>query len=324
MSAAALRYEDALRAAHAWHDAPDADAFPVLVLESLQGLVEAEAVGWNEFDTRTGRLNAVVVPDDGLTRDLGILESLAHEHPLIVHILQDPLSKPVTISDFRSRRELHRLELYHEFFKPHGIEYQCSFGIAGDGYVGVALNRATRDFTPEERAFLDLLRPHLVSAYASVRARAEARERLERVERALENAGREVVVLGRGGRLEHASLRARRLLRGHDLDSFRSLELVTPEGRVTVRRVDGDPVLLLVDEVAQPRLDSERVAAFRLTRREAEILSLVALGHTSEQIATILSVSARTVDKHVEHALEKLGVGSRREAVALVLAEPPG
>jgi DNA-binding CsgD family transcriptional regulator len=133
-----------------------------------------------------------------------------------------------------------------------------------------------------------------------------------------------VVVLGRGGRIEHASLRARRLLRGHDLGSLRRLELATPEGRVTVRRVDGDPVLLLLDEVAQPRLDEERAAAFRLTRRETEILSLVALGHTSEQIAIILSVSVRTVDKHVEHALEKLGVSSRREAVALVLAEPPG
>jgi DNA-binding CsgD family transcriptional regulator len=49
----------------------------------------------------------------------------------------------------------------------------------------------------------------------------------------------------------------------------------------------------------------------------------VALGHTSEQIATILSVSVRTVGKHVEHALEKLGVGSRRQAVALLLAELP-
>lgn len=318
MPAAALRYDDALRVSHTWHGAPDVESLPRLVVEGVAGLVEADAIGWNEFDPHTGRLDVLVVPDEGMSRDVRIIESLAHEHPLIVHMLGDPLSRPVTISDFRSRRAFHRLELYQEFFKPHEIEFQCGFGVAGAGFVAVALNRSTRDFAPEERAFLDLLRPHVVSAYAAVRARTEASRRLERVEQALEAAGREVIVLGRSGRIEHASLRARRLLRGHDLRSLERLELATSEGRVTVRRVEGDPTLLLLDEQHRPELDDELVARHRLTPRETEILSLVAFDYTSGQIASALSVSVRTVHKHVEHALDKLGVHSRREAVRLL------
>jgi len=317
---ALLRSERALRVAHAWHEAPDLETLPVLVLDGLRELVESDAVGWNEFHPSTGRLDVVVVPDEGMTRDVAILERLAHEHPLIARIVQDPLSAPITISDFRTRREFHRLELYHEFFKPHRIEYQCGFGVAGDGFVGIALNRSTHDFTRDERAFLDLLRPHVASAYAAVRARIEARRRLERMERALEAAGCEVVVLGRDGRIEHASLRARRLLRGHDLRSIAQLELATPEGRVTVRRLERDPDLLLLDEERRPTIDRERTAAYRLTRREVEILELAALGRTSDQIASALSVSVRTVDKHVQNALEKVGVHSRREAVERLLS----
>jgi DNA-binding CsgD family transcriptional regulator len=316
---AVLRYERALRVAHAWHEAPDLETLPKLVLEGVGGLVEADAVGWNEFDPETGRLDVLVIPDDGMSRDVGILESLAHEHPLIVHLLRNPVSKPITISDFSGRRAFHRLELYNEFFKPHGIEHQCGFGVTGDGFVAVALNRSTRDFTRAERAFLDLLRPHVASAYAAVRAHAEARRRVDRIERALVGAGREVVVLGRDGRIEHASPRARRLLRGRDLGALRRLELATPEGRVTVRRVERDPALLLLDEERRPRLDRERAAAARLTRREREVLELVAAGYTSGRIGAALCVSVRTVDKHVENALDKLGVRTRREAVGLLV-----
>jgi len=45
-----------------------------------------------------------------------------------------------------------------------------------------------------------------------------------------------------------------------------------------------------------------------LTSREREILQLVAEGHTTKDIANILHLSAKTVDSHREHIMEKLGI----------------
>jgi DNA-binding CsgD family transcriptional regulator len=54
-----------------------------------------------------------------------------------------------------------------------------------------------------------------------------------------------------------------------------------------------------------------------LTDREAEVIRLVALGRSNSDAAAILSTSVRTVDKHVQNALAKLGVATRSQAAAL-------
>jgi DNA-binding NarL/FixJ family response regulator len=51
-----------------------------------------------------------------------------------------------------------------------------------------------------------------------------------------------------------------------------------------------------------------------LTAREREVLTLVAAGHTNQQIATRLSVSERTARTHVSNILAKLGLSSRTQA----------
>ena len=56
-----------------------------------------------------------------------------------------------------------------------------------------------------------------------------------------------------------------------------------------------------------------------LTAREREILALVAAGKTNGEIGTILTISARTVQKHLEHIFQKLGVESRTAAVVRAL-----
>ena len=52
-----------------------------------------------------------------------------------------------------------------------------------------------------------------------------------------------------------------------------------------------------------------------LTRRELEVLHLVATGETDRRIADRLFVSRRTVSSHVSNILAKLDVPSRRAAV---------
>jgi DNA-binding CsgD family transcriptional regulator len=57
----------------------------------------------------------------------------------------------------------------------------------------------------------------------------------------------------------------------------------------------------------------------RLTAREAEVLRWVAAGKSDAQIGAILRISARTVQKHLEHAYQKLGVENRTAAANRLL-----
>ena len=57
--------------------------------------------------------------------------------------------------------------------------------------------------------------------------------------------------------------------------------------------------------ISQPR--SER-KEFKLTTREQEILQLIAEGHANKQIAAELRISVKTVEKHRQQLMDKLGI----------------
>lgn len=62
----------------------------------------------------------------------------------------------------------------------------------------------------------------------------------------------------------------------------------------------------------------DRDSMWNLTRREQEIVELLALGHTNSEIASILSVALRTVEAHRTHVMQKLGLRTRAEIVRYV------
>ena len=66
------------------------------------------------------------------------------------------------------------------------------------------------------------------------------------------------------------------------------------------------------------------MTAFRLTLREAEVLYWVTLGKTSKDIGDILGSSPRTVNKHLEHIFEKLGVETRTVAANMASSKMRG
>jgi two-component system response regulator NreC len=67
--------------------------------------------------------------------------------------------------------------------------------------------------------------------------------------------------------------------------------------------------LAAVPPGSPPRPDS-------LSPREVEVLELIALGHTNNEIAASLLLSVRTVESHRAHIQQKLGLTSRAELVA--------
>lgn len=67
------------------------------------------------------------------------------------------------------------------------------------------------------------------------------------------------------------------------------------------------------------RVRAETLAHLALTQREREVVALVAAGKTNAEIAAVLSISARTVQKHLEHIFPKLGVETRTAAALRAL-----
>jgi DNA-binding CsgD family transcriptional regulator len=59
---------------------------------------------------------------------------------------------------------------------------------------------------------------------------------------------------------------------------------------------------------------TRRAAAITLTEREIDVLRLVAREHTNPSIAETLGISPKTVERHVTHSYQKIGVSSRAGA----------
>ena len=83
--------------------------------------------------------------------------------------------------------------------------------------------------------------------------------------------------------------------------------------------VDPDELLARVRRYATPEepVADRPIATSVLTRREQQVLRLLAEGLDQGEIARQFVISEKTVATHIQHILEKLGVHSRAQAVAL-------
>ncbi|GAB2181684.1 response regulator transcription factor [Denitratisoma sp. agr-D3] len=93
-----------------------------------------------------------------------------------------------------------------------------------------------------------------------------------------------------------------------------SLHRITPE----------QEWLLALQEEDNAATIAALIQAFALTQKEAEVLYWVVQGKTSRDIGDILGSSPRTVNKHLEHVFEKLGVETRTAAANLAQSKLRG
>jgi DNA-binding CsgD family transcriptional regulator len=75
--------------------------------------------------------------------------------------------------------------------------------------------------------------------------------------------------------------------------------------------------LLRLAKDSSTNMPAEFSSELGLTTREGEVLSWLSKGKTNRDIAQILGLSPRTVDKHLEQIYAKLGVENRTAAAAI-------
>ena len=83
-----------------------------------------------------------------------------------------------------------------------------------------------------------------------------------------------------------------------------------------------------VGYLALPAGDSSQRSKIDLSEREREVLSWVARGRSNKEIGQLLDISPRTVQHHVRHIYDKIGVSTRAEAITIAwrqrLVDLPG
>jgi len=328
----------------------ETDSFDVLrqrTVEVTSSFLPATMVSWNEVDLQGRRIAAVLSESAALPTDPDkvaeydeLFMTYVSDHPVISHYQQTRDGRPYAISDFLSRDAFHRTMLYQHFYRPLNTEDQISFVLPDPRLViGLAISRDRRGFGPDERTICTLLRTYTVQAYRNIDARLRVRNLLTTVHQLADEHGEIALILDRSGAPEQISGNTRRLLRQY----FGDFDPCNLPGEVTTWLRDGNRPLLAplvrageghslivrhIDDGARDilllfeRANTETITNARrlgLTPRETEILSHLCDGLTTKRIAEALTISPRTVDKHVAAILAKLSARSRLEAVSLVV-----
>lgn len=111
-------------------------------------------------------------------------------------------------------------------------------------------------------------------------------------------------------------------LLGRGEASGATTRLETDEGALElalIARHHENEALIRLTEI-NPRVDAARLQQrLKLTEREAEVLLWISYGKSNADISEVLTVSPRTVQKHLERIFEKLGVETRAAAAAMAI-----
>lgn len=328
-------YQQVLACIEAIHRCRKLVDFPGRILRVLSTLVPSNLSAFNEVNAARNRITATTDrPLAGHASLAAVWEKYSSQHPLLRYNTETGDGQAVKISDFLSSRDYRRLELYREFYRHLRAEDQMTVTIRSDGgvFLTLAFNRARRDFCESDRVKLNLVRPHILQAYANAEELSGHLEEKADLKTALRETGHGLITLaacGESGPMTPGVIQC--LARyfpgcppGHGLPSAISewlqqgdlpiFEIRGPNGKLIVRRAGtADRRLLLLSEEADRKIPKH----IGLTLREQEVLQWLALGKTNPEIARIFGVASGTVKMHVQRILEKLDVENRTAATLL-------
>jgi DNA-binding CsgD family transcriptional regulator len=276
------------------------------------------------------------------------------EHPLVKYHGGHPGGSAQRITDCVSQQTFQRSPVFSDYYRRIGINYVMALPLWIDdaNVISIVFNRSSLNFSDSERAMVDVLRHPLGALYRNIVVREEASVCQRSLQGIVASNGWYLVAVGSDGRIAEMSEAAGRMLRHFFVDAPGGARGNVPAAlAVWLRRrsrnwgldrlqtahysIVRHGMKLIVHFVADPvrperghlLMRQERAGLagrdldlLPLTAREREVLALVAAGKTNGEIATLLAISARTVQKHLEHVFGKLGVETRTAAALRVAA----
>jgi len=334
----------------------DCASFVRGALEQLTDVVASDLTTLSICDLARGTRRVISRKAETLSAsDRAAFDRHFREHPLVRFHGSHPGGPTQRISDCISAGTFRNSALHADYYRRIGINHVMALPlwIDKENVISIVFNRGRADFRNGERAVLDAVRRPLAAMYRNLIACEEAGIGLKRISRLVSDSGWSMMQVSTSGRILDASAEALRLLRqffpqtpdrrtqipeamSQWLSQSRSWGLDRPAinggerfmtsrfgVKLTVHFVPDTECastgyLLMKSERLDPQ--AERLSQLPLTDRERQILALVAAGKTNAEIAAILAISPRTVQKHLEHIFQKLGVETRTAAAIRALA----
>ncbi len=334
---------------HDIHSPGDPDAWVDRVLSSVSSLIPCHLVTYREGPIKNPPRRAK--PDGLYTAENGqTYERLADRQRAFMRFARETVRGPARLSDFLSRREFHRSALYNEVYGPNQIEdvLAVAFATRRGELRGIGLHR-DQIFSERDRLLLGIVRPHLEEGYEAAKAFTQLKGWAARLEEGVAAFGGAVLELTADGRIVNSTADVHRLLteyfdgasagdrlpetlhlwmRQHDPGLRDALRLPPPlaplavdhlKGRLLARMLPGSGSRTILLEEQRTGVEPHNFKSLGLTARENQVLACIACGHTNKQTASELSISPRTVQRHLEHIYDRLGVNTRTAAAALAL-----
>jgi DNA-binding CsgD family transcriptional regulator len=331
-------------------------AFVDAALEQLTDIVASDLTTLSLCDLAAGTRRVVGRKGESLSdADRAAFDRHFREHPLVRFHGSHPGGPTQRISDCMDLGRFRNSALHADYYRRIGINHVMALPLRIDraNVISIVFNRSRADFSDGERAMLDAVRQPLAAIYRNLVLCEQASIGLKRISRLAADGAWQMMHVTLAGHILDASPAALLLL-GRFFADFRfgrqtvlppplfdwfahsrnwGLErraishgqhfVVSHLGSRLIAHFVPDPddacagYLLMKSE----RLDvsAADLAPLPLTDREREVLVLVAAGKTNGEIAAVLSISARTVQKHLEHIFQKLGVETRTAAAICAL-----
>ena len=324
-------------------------------LSILKGMIASEQIAFNDFNPQSGEIAitwGMEVPST-LLKLVPVFEKHVLENPLVPKLFsRDPVLPATRITDVVSKETFWETNIYNEFYRKIGADFQMACGLTTrkSPYLALALNREGQDFTDEEVFILDVLRAHMQQALDISHALGSAMETVSSLMAAVQREGKGIICFDGEHRVLFATTVAEecaealfycRPRAGHLLpralrecvEKLRLPEFLSnlkPRDPIVFSRQDGSSVSVklaydpersnhsLIFERETYLSEPRQLKPLGLSLRETDVAHWVLHNKTNWEIGQILHISSRTVEKHVERIFSKLGVNNRQHLISKV------
>lgn len=330
------------------------ETLPRRTFDSVRSLIPTDVISYEAFGNDTDYQGPLwFEPTDNVSNGMiAAMGEYVSDHPIFVGAGIEGMTKALRVSDVVTLPQFKKTAIYNEFFKKLGTDRQLSavLRISPTLMVSCSLCRLSKDYSERDCAVLDLMTPHLVSAFRNAQFTKRLYQQTEGIFDTLFSANIGLIALDAVMESETETPNARILMTKYFGEAVKALPTdlldfvkfhraiftedefyfpplplrkVNAHGELIVRilfQSSTKTVVMLFEEISNSKqFDLETLG---ITKRESEVLHWIGCGKTNQEIAELLGLSVRTIQKHIENIFVKLGVETRTAAASIFFGRP--